>query len=171
MTDVKVISFLSTVYAGEKQQENKRMITKWRLSLLTASTAMEQDGRRKLDQFELCSTLKLSKHSSGHVAMYFPSYTCLLCEVMDMTMKLGIFMNKKPMQMFLVDKVNYNYIYICFRGTLQYLTATYVPFSSALTDKDFFLISHLNPPSLSLKPFPLVLSSQTLLKSPSPSCL
>jgi len=37
--------------------------------------------------------------------------------------------------------------------------------------KNFFLISHLNLPSFSLKPFPLVLSLHTLVKSPSPSFL
>ena len=42
---------------------------------------------------------------------------------------------------------------------------------TALTVKDFFLISNLNLPSLSLKAFPLVLSPQTLLKSLSPSFL
>ena len=37
--------------------------------------------------------------------------------------------------------------------------------------KDFFLTSNLNLPSLTLKPFPLVLSPQTLLKSLSSSFL
>ena len=36
---------------------------------------------------------------------------------------------------------------------------------TTLTVKDLFLISNLNLPSLSLKPFPLVLSLQTLLKT------
>ena len=40
-----------------------------------------------------------------------------------------------------------------------------------LTVKDFFLISNLSPPSLSLKSFSLVLSPQTMLKSLSPSFL
>ena len=42
---------------------------------------------------------------------------------------------------------------------------------TTFTVKDFFLISDLNLPSLSLKPSSLVLSSQTLLKSLSPSLL
>ena len=37
--------------------------------------------------------------------------------------------------------------------------------------KNYFLISDLNLPPFSLKPFPLVLSQQTLLKSLSPSYL
>jgi len=36
---------------------------------------------------------------------------------------------------------------------------------TALTVTDFFLIPDLNLPSLSLKPFPLVLSAQVLLKT------
>ena len=40
---------------------------------------------------------------------------------------------------------------------------------TTLTVKDFFLISNLYLPSLSLKPFPLVLLPHTLLKSLSPS--
>ena len=43
--------------------------------------------------------------------------------------------------------------------------------ASALIVKNFFLISNLNLPSFSLRPFPLVLSQQTLLKSLSPSFL
>jgi len=42
---------------------------------------------------------------------------------------------------------------------------------TTLTVKNFFLISHLNLPSFSLQPFPLVLSLHTLVKSPSPSSL
>jgi len=42
---------------------------------------------------------------------------------------------------------------------------------TTLTVKNFFLISHLNLPSFSSKPFPLVLSLQTLVKSRSPSFL
>ena len=42
---------------------------------------------------------------------------------------------------------------------------------TTLTGKNFFLISHLNLPSFSLQPFPLVLSLHTLVKSPSPSFL
>jgi len=37
--------------------------------------------------------------------------------------------------------------------------------------KNFFLMSHLNLPSFSLRPFPLVLSLHPLVKSPSPSFL
>jgi len=39
---------------------------------------------------------------------------------------------------------------------------------TTLTIKNFFLISSLNLPSLSLKPLPLVLSLCALVKSPSP---
>lgn len=42
MPDVKVISFLSTVYATEKQQENKRMIIKRHLSLVIPNMDAEQ---------------------------------------------------------------------------------------------------------------------------------
>ena len=42
---------------------------------------------------------------------------------------------------------------------------------TTLTVKYFFLISNLNLPSISLKPFPLVLSPQTLLMNLSPSFL
>jgi len=42
---------------------------------------------------------------------------------------------------------------------------------TTLMGKNFFLISHLNLPSFSLHPFPLVLSLHTLVKSPSPSFL
>ena len=42
---------------------------------------------------------------------------------------------------------------------------------TALTVKTFFLTSNLNLPSLSLKPLPLVLSLQALVKSPSPALL
>ena len=42
---------------------------------------------------------------------------------------------------------------------------------TTLTIEDFFVISNLNLPSLSLKPFPLFLSTQTLLKSLSSSFL
>jgi len=42
---------------------------------------------------------------------------------------------------------------------------------NTLCVKNFFLISNLNLPCLSLKPFPLVLSLSTLVNSPSPSCL
>jgi len=42
---------------------------------------------------------------------------------------------------------------------------------TTLMMKNFFLISHLNLPSFSLQPFPLVLSLHTLVKSPSPSFL
>jgi len=42
---------------------------------------------------------------------------------------------------------------------------------TTLMGKNFFLISHLNLPSFSLEPFPLVLSLHTLVKSPSPSFL
>ena len=38
---------------------------------------------------------------------------------------------------------------------------------TALSVNNFFLISNLNLPSFSLKPLPLVLSKQTVLKSPS----
>ena len=44
-----------------------------------------------------------------------------------------------------------------------------VPAFTALTAKDFFFIYNLHLLSLSIKPFPLVLSPQTLLKSLSPS--
>jgi len=37
--------------------------------------------------------------------------------------------------------------------------------------KNFFLVSNLNPPSFSLKPFLLVLSLHALVKSPSPAFL
>jgi len=37
--------------------------------------------------------------------------------------------------------------------------------------KNFFPISNLNLPSFTLRPFPLVLSLHTLVKSPSPSFL
>ena len=40
---------------------------------------------------------------------------------------------------------------------------------TTLSIRNFFLISSLDFPSLSLKPFPLVLSQQTLPKSLSPS--
>ena len=46
-----------------------------------------------------------------------------------------------------------------------------VPVPHTLMVKNFFLISNLNLPSCSLKPFLLVLSQQTLLKSLSPSFL
>jgi len=42
---------------------------------------------------------------------------------------------------------------------------------TTLTAKNFFLRSHLNLPSFSLEPFPLVLSLHTLVKSPSPALL
>ena len=42
---------------------------------------------------------------------------------------------------------------------------------TTLIAKNFLLTSNLNLPSFSLKPFPLLLSQQTLLKSLSPSCL
>jgi len=42
---------------------------------------------------------------------------------------------------------------------------------TTLMGKNFFLISHLNLPSVSLQPFPLILSLHTLVKSPSPSFL
>ena len=42
---------------------------------------------------------------------------------------------------------------------------------TTLSLKDFFLISNLNIPSFSSKPFPLVLSQQTLLKNLFPSFL
>ena len=42
---------------------------------------------------------------------------------------------------------------------------------TTLTGKNFFPISHLNLPSVSLEPFPLVLSLHPLVKSPSPSFL
>lgn len=48
MPDVKVISFLSTVYAAEKQQENKRMIIKRHLSLVIPSMDAEQGKKGKL---------------------------------------------------------------------------------------------------------------------------
>lgn len=46
MPDVKVISFLSTVYAAEKQRENKRMKPKMDLSLLSPCTDSELGGRK-----------------------------------------------------------------------------------------------------------------------------
>ena len=49
------------------------------------------------------------------------------------------------------------------RNLFQHLTT--------MTVKTFFLISNLNLPSFSLKPLPLVLSQQTLLKSLSPCFL
>ena len=52
-----------------------------------------------------------------------------------------------------------------------YLWATHSSASSPSLVKDFFLLSSLNLPSLSLKPFLFVLSPQTLLKSLSPSFL
>jgi len=42
---------------------------------------------------------------------------------------------------------------------------------TTLIGKNFSLISHLNLPSFSLEPFPLVLSLHPLVKSPSPSFL
>jgi len=42
---------------------------------------------------------------------------------------------------------------------------------TTLMGKNFFLISNLNLPSVSLQPFPFVLSLHTLVKSPSPSFL
>jgi len=42
---------------------------------------------------------------------------------------------------------------------------------TTLWGKNFLLISNLNLPCLSLKPFPLVLSLSTLTNSHSPSCL
>ena len=42
---------------------------------------------------------------------------------------------------------------------------------TTLTGKNFFLLPHLNLPSVSLEPFPLVLSLHPLVKSPSPSFL
>ena len=42
---------------------------------------------------------------------------------------------------------------------------------TTLTGKNFFLKSHLNLPSVRLKPFPLVLSLPALVKSPSPHFL
>ena len=51
------------------------------------------------------------------------------------------------------------------------LAASRRPNNPFLIIKNFFLISRLNLPSFSLKPFPLVLSPQTLLWSLSPSFL
>jgi len=42
---------------------------------------------------------------------------------------------------------------------------------TTLMGKNFFLLSHLNLPSFSLQPFPLVLSLHPLVQSPSPSFL
>ena len=41
---------------------------------------------------------------------------------------------------------------------------------TTLTVKNFFLISSLNLPASSLKPFPLILLLPALMKSPSPAC-
>ena len=43
--------------------------------------------------------------------------------------------------------------------------------ATTLCVKNFLLISNLNLPCLSLKPFPLVLSLSTVVNSHSPSCL
>jgi len=40
---------------------------------------------------------------------------------------------------------------------------------TSLRVKNFFLISNLNQPSFNLKPLPLALSPQALVKSPSPA--
>lgn len=68
MPDVKVISFLSTVYATEKQQENKRMILKRPLSLVIPSMDSEQGKKgetNKQIKFDYVATLKLSEHLLG----------------------------------------------------------------------------------------------------------
>lgn len=62
MPDVKVISFLSTVYATKKQQENKRMIIKRHLSLVIPSMDSEQGKKgetNKQVEFDYVVPLKL----------------------------------------------------------------------------------------------------------------
>ena len=54
---------------------------------------------------------------------------------------------------------------------INHITGNLFQCLTTLTVKDFFLISNLNLPSLSLKPLPLVLLPQTLKKRLSPSFL
>lgn len=79
MPDVKVISFLSTVYATEKQQENKRMIIKRHLSLVIPSMDAEQGKKREINEqikFDYVAPLKLSEHLLSTLPSVSYSFQC-----------------------------------------------------------------------------------------------
>lgn len=79
MPDVKVISFLSTVYATEKQQENKRMITKRHLSLVIPSMDAEQGKKREINEqieFDYVAPLKLPEHLLSMLPSVSYSFQC-----------------------------------------------------------------------------------------------
>lgn len=81
MPDVKVISFLSTVYATEKQQENKRMIIKWHLSLVIPSMDSEQGKKgetNKQIEFDYVAPLKLSEYLLSMLPRVSYSFKCSL---------------------------------------------------------------------------------------------
>lgn len=79
MPDVKVISFLSTVYATEKQQENKRIIIKRHLSLVIPSMDSEQGKKgetNKQIKFNYVAPLKLSEHFLSMLPSVSYSFKC-----------------------------------------------------------------------------------------------
>lgn len=80
MPDVKVISFLSTVYATEKQQENKRMIIKKKnLSLVIPSMDSEQEKKgetNKQIKFGYVAPLKLPEHLLSMLPSVSYSFKC-----------------------------------------------------------------------------------------------
>lgn len=79
MPDVKVISFLSTVYATEKQQENKRMIIKRYLSLVIPSMDSEQGKKGEANEqikFDYVAPLKLSEHLLSMLPSVSYSFNC-----------------------------------------------------------------------------------------------
>lgn len=73
MPDMKVISFLSTVYAVGKQQQNKRVIIMRHLSLVTPSMGSEwgeKGGINDRIKLNYAAALKTSEHLSQRVAKY-----------------------------------------------------------------------------------------------------
>lgn len=99
MPDVKVISFLSTVYAAGKQRENKRMMIKKHLSLVTPSMDLEWGEKGGINEWinlNYAAPLKLSEHLPSMLPSISYSFTCPVHAMRALRMQLRFFLVPEP---------------------------------------------------------------------------
>lgn len=93
---MKVISFLSTVYAAGKQWENKRIIIiKRHLSLVTPSMDSEWGEKQGINEWiklNYAALLKLSEHLPSVSPSISHSFRCPFCAMRVFRMQLGFFL-------------------------------------------------------------------------------
>lgn len=99
MPDVKVISFLSTVYAAGKQRKNKRMIIKRHLSLVAPSMDLEwgeKGGINDWIKLNYAAPLKLSEHLPSMSPRISYSFRFPVSAMMAFRMQIGFFLIPEP---------------------------------------------------------------------------